>query len=281
MPLWDSVQRGLEKASQEAARMARTQRMRSALDGLAQQMGIQGNNVLNKTMELFIAGQITHPELVPLCQELLNLQQQFNQLQNELQQAQAAQARPQAGAPSPYTTGSGGATVYQESDPAFIAPPPPSVQPDYQTYLDSPDPFTVPPPPPGADPSTEIFQSKEERRSAEGTRAQGQGTRPPLHATPPAASINRASTAPTGDALSPGIIQRCPVCQAEVQPGHSFCQNCGSLIRDIHQEYQPTMRAGTMEPGGSDTDATARAGMPPPPPPAPASPGDGKQDGGT
>ena len=41
MPLWDSVQRSLEKASQEAARIAKTQRLRSTIDGLTRQVNTQ------------------------------------------------------------------------------------------------------------------------------------------------------------------------------------------------------------------------------------------------
>src|SRR5438128_4929356 len=94
MPLWDSVQRGLEKASQEAARIAKTQRLRSTIDGLTRQMNTQHSAIFNKTMELFLAGQLTQGELLPLCQEMVNLQQQLNQAQNELKQLQASQSQP-------------------------------------------------------------------------------------------------------------------------------------------------------------------------------------------
>src|SRR6266480_6657365 len=94
MPLWDSVQRGLEKASQEAARIARTQRLRSNIDGLSRQMYAQNNAIFNKTMELFVSGQLTQSELLPLCQEMINLQQQLNQAQNELKQLQAQSSQP-------------------------------------------------------------------------------------------------------------------------------------------------------------------------------------------
>src|SRR5438876_6477165 len=90
MPLWDSVQRSLEKASQEAARIAKTQRLRSIIDGLTRQINTQNNSILNKTLDLFIAGQLTQSELLPLCQELANLQQQLNQAQTELKQLQAS-----------------------------------------------------------------------------------------------------------------------------------------------------------------------------------------------
>ena len=89
MPLWDSVQRSLEKASQEAARIARTQRLRSIIDGLSRQINTQNNAIVNKAMDLFVSGQLTQSELLPLCQEMMNLHQQLNQAQNELKQLQA------------------------------------------------------------------------------------------------------------------------------------------------------------------------------------------------
>ena len=107
MPLWDSVQRSLEKASQEAARMAKTQRLRYTIDGLSRQISTQSNNIVNKTMDLFSAGELTQSELLPLCQEITNLQQQLNLAQNELKQIQATQPQttgPQTmpGASNPY-----------------------------------------------------------------------------------------------------------------------------------------------------------------------------------
>ncbi len=114
MPLWDSVQRGLEKASQEAARIARTQRLRSNIDGLSRQMYAQNNAIFNKTMELFVSGQLTQSELLPLCQEMINLQQQLNQAQNELKQLQAQSSQP----PAPHA-----------ADIPDVPPPPPGVEP--------------------------------------------------------------------------------------------------------------------------------------------------------
>ena len=141
MPLWDSVQRSLEKASLEAARIARTQRLRSTIDGLARQINSQQNNIFNKAMDMFVAGQLTSSELFPLCQEMMNLQQQLNQARNELQQlqAQASQAQPtspQASGPNP------------QLPPGQSAPAAPL---EYQTYLDSTSSVTVPPPPPGVE----------------------------------------------------------------------------------------------------------------------------------
>jgi hypothetical protein len=138
MPLWDSVQRSLEKASQEAARIAKTQRLRSTIDGLTRQINTQQSNILNKAMDMYVAGQLTSSELYPLCQEMMNFQQELYQARNELQQlqVQASQAQtptPQAGAPNlPLPAG-------QEALP------------EYQSYLESTSSMSVPPPPPGVE----------------------------------------------------------------------------------------------------------------------------------
>src|SRR6266516_3651291 len=144
MPLWDSVQRGLEKASQEAARIARTQRLRNTIDGLTRQANTQSNNLIDKALELFTAGQLIQSELLPICQELVSLRQQINDAQTELKQIQASQ--PPAAATTgqvegpvtypptmpvsmPYTPAESSADL----PPTIYAPPPPG----YQSYLES------------------------------------------------------------------------------------------------------------------------------------------------
>lgn len=130
MPLWDSVQRSLEKASQEAARIARTQRLRSTIDGLTRQINIQQSNIVNKAMDMFVAGQLSQGELYQLCQEMMNFQQQLNQARTEMQQLQVQASQSQT--PPPQTsTGPGGSV------------------PEYPSYLDSTSAAPVPPPPPG------------------------------------------------------------------------------------------------------------------------------------
>ena len=227
MPIWDSVQRGLEKASQEAARMGRTQRLRATLDNMARQMNTLSASIINKTMELYISGQITHPEIAPLCQELENLRQQFEQAQNELRQLQATPPQAQGQLPpgaSPYPPVGG--------NPALYPPTSTDVQsgqiatPAYPSYMDSTEGMLTPPPPP----DVAIAASS---------------------AYPPAQPSTGA--------------RRCPACGNAVQPHHSFCQLCGTPIQNIQQGYQPTVRASNPGPGtenGSD-DATVRAPEPP------------------
>ena len=262
MPLWDSVQRSLEKASQEAARIARTQRLRTTIDGLARQINTQQNNIFNKAMDMFVAGQLTSSELFPLCQEMMNLQQQLNQARNELQQlqAQASQAQPTSpqasgpnpqlppgqsapaapAAPAPY------ASMGEDINPGAYAPTPL----EYQSYLDSTSSVTVPPPPPGVESLTV---------SAMDTVRANQGV---------------PFSAPSANKL-------CSNCQAELLPDNAFCQNCGAPAQLNDSQHLPTMRGGSehIYPG---EEATMRANEPvklsPPSPQVQQSPAESTQN---
>ncbi len=131
MNIWDSVQRGLEKATHEAGRIAKAQRLRATLEGLSKQIETQQSAIIGTAMDLFRNGQLTQHEILVLCQALHTSQQQFAQAQSELKliqnQGNTGPAQPNA-------------TV------AYTQPP-------YQPY-DSTFPSLVPPPPPGMEPLT-------------------------------------------------------------------------------------------------------------------------------
>ncbi|SRR5216684_2871519 len=259
MPLWDSVQRGLEKATQEATRIAKTQRLRATIDGLSRQINAQNSNILNKCMELFLAGQLTQAELLPLCQEMVSLQQHLAQAQAELKQLQASQAQSsgtQPGAPNLYLSPeTGGPAPYPSMDEA-LAPtvyvPPPA----YQSYLDSTNEYSVPPPPPGVEPTVSSIDTI--RMNWE--------------------------VLPSAPRTEPRL---CTVCRAELPPGNAFCHNCGAPVQDNDSEHLPTVRAGNLEPfypGGqetmrSDTPVTPVTPVTPSPP-SPQLPITGASDAG-
>ena len=239
MPIWDSVQRGLEKASQEAMRIAKTQRLRSTIDNLSRQMNIQSSNLVNKTMELFHNGQLTQSELLSICQELAYLKQQIDDAQNELRQAQTSlpttpAAQPEGPGTYPPTMPAGPMPYAPspmegnyELPPTVYAPPPPG----YETYLDSSSDVT-PPPPPGVEPLT---------ISAIDTVLMD------------APSSPHAPSAPQSEK------RLCPACQAEVQPDHAFCHNCGTLVQYSDSHHLPTARASTPESASLGGEATVRA----------------------
>jgi hypothetical protein len=133
MNIWDSVQRGLEKATHEATRRARTQRLRSTIDNLTLQLHTQEDDLLVKTMQIFAAGQLTQSELLPLCQELVQLQQQLEQAQHELNLVQSQQNQAQGAGTAPtlpaYTTPPSDYQPYDQTMPAPTPPPPPGMAP--------------------------------------------------------------------------------------------------------------------------------------------------------
>ncbi len=136
MNIWDSVQRGLEKATHEAARIAKAQRLRTTLEGLSKQIETQQDAIVGTAMELFQNGQLTQNELLILCQALHTSQQQFVQTQSELKLIQ-----------NQSNAGNAGTQVAQPNATAAYTQPP------YQPY-DNTMPSLVPPPPPGVEPLT-------------------------------------------------------------------------------------------------------------------------------
>lgn len=230
MPLWDSVQRSLEKASQEAARIAKTQRLRSTIDGLSRQVNTQQTTIFTRTMDLFIAGQLTQSELLPLCQEMVQLQQQLNQAQFELKQLQTSQAQGQPNQYAPTTeAGSGPAPMpypptAEDQLQTGYAPP----LPEYQSYLDSTQEAAVPPPPPGFESLTVSAMET-------------------VMMTP-------ADASPAADK------QFCLVCHTELPPNIAFCHSCGAPVQNANSSHLPTVRAGNVE-GIHSTDQSSAPGV--------------------
>ncbi|MBO0796116.1 MAG: zinc ribbon domain-containing protein [Ktedonobacteraceae bacterium] len=228
MNFWESVNRGLDKASREAARIARTQKLRSTIDGLNRQITTQRDILVNRAMDLFISGGLQQSELLLICQEITNLQQQLNQTQNELRQLQQGQGAagtspnvysisPQGELPAtpipptiPPTPaqGEGMATLpdYQSYPSSIMPPPPPGVE----VAGSSPSTLPAPPPPPGVDPST---------ISSLDTNI--------LQPPPPPSAIPRL----------------CPACQAEIVPNTAYCHRCGAFIQAGNAAHLPTARS--------------------------------------
>jgi hypothetical protein len=249
--IWESMQRGLEKASHEAARIGRIQRLRSTVDSLSRQLTTQNNQLVTRVMEIFAAGQMTQSELLPICQDLAILRQQLDQAQHELKlllnqgsvPPQASTGQTPTG-PHPITGGEIAPTVPVPLMPSALTAPPP---PGYST-LDSTIPIPVPPPPPGIQPSTV---------SALDTLLLDTNNPPP----PPPPGVSTAA--------------RCPQCQSELIPGNAYCPNCGTHIESSAIQHLPTVRSG-FYPSGQETTRAESTGAeqptvytpetPPPPP---------------
>lgn len=238
MNIWDSVHRGLEKASQEAARIAKIQRLRSIMDTLLQQLNTQEGLVISKSMDLYLSGQLPPGELLTACQQLEATHQRINQLQNELNQLQSQQNANtasqgnQSNLRGQGTQGTQGMPDAQATQliapdaPSAYAPPPPGYQP-----FDSAIPPLVAPPPPGID-----IQS-------------GQGGQ---------------STEAIGIVSPPQLVERnhCPVCHVALIPGNAFCHNCGTPVAFAADAQQPTVRSGTDTESGGSVGAVGNASQP-------------------
>ncbi|HLI07580.1 MAG TPA: zinc ribbon domain-containing protein [Ktedonobacteraceae bacterium] len=223
MNLWDSIHRGLDKASQEAARMARAQRLRTIIDGLTRHINTQHTLLIGKTMELYTSGQLTQSELLPVCQTIAELQQQMQQAQNELKLLQGNTPLPP---PPPQLQGQGtapqaGATMLYPTPGETIATGTATPPSDFQTDA---GPLTAPPPPPTA----ESFAGMETLMA------------PP----PPPAGMSSLLPTPTPTPTPAGTDapRYCPVCQSELNPGYAFCHNCGTPVQHSLAQM-PTMRA--------------------------------------
>ncbi len=218
MNIWDSVHRGLEKASHEAARIARVQRLRTTIDTLNRQVYTQQGTLLARTMEAFHEGRLIQSELLPLCQELATLQQQLEQAQNELKQPQnqgPMTASPSSAPTTPITAFVSDPLATTQPEPMYQmyadqAPPPP---PPYQPYATPTIP--VPPPPPSLEP---VDLGSMETQAIE-------------RETPPPAPGQRL----------------CLQCGSTAPASQLYCQNCGALLENREAAHLPTVRASNSE----------------------------------
>jgi hypothetical protein len=151
MSFLESVQHGIEKASQEASRLAKVQHLRNVEGDLNNKSSVESQALVAKAMELFQGGHLTQSELQPLCQQIATYHQQIAEVQAEIQklQAEAQQQAAQAPAPAPVTAPPPGYPPY----PGVPMPPP-----GYPAYGASTPPPGYPPypgaptPPPGYPP---------------------------------------------------------------------------------------------------------------------------------
>ena len=249
MNIWDSVHRSLDKASKEAGRIARMQRLRSQLDKVARQINTQEGALLHQVMDLFASGRLTQAELLPICHELMSLQQQLSQAQSELQTLQSqVQQTPQAGqdinAP---------ATMAGEIAPTTYAPPPSA--PIYQPF-DATMPAILPPPPP---PESQTLHSQETVMNTIPVGSAGDAftisAQETVRARDEAYDAGRDEMpASEGQREGSENRRRCPQCNTEALPGYYFCQNCGSALLPQDSNYQPTVRAsGAFYQPGQET----------------------------
>lgn len=142
MSFLESVQHGIEKASQQAGRFAKIQHLHQVINDLTFKSSKESQDLVMAVMSLFQSGKLTQSELLPLCQQITTYQQQIAEVRAEITKIQAEaqeHAQQQGGPPAP---------------PFPAAPAPPAYPPPYAGVPTPPGypPYAVPPggtPPPG------------------------------------------------------------------------------------------------------------------------------------
>lgn len=148
MSFLESVQHGIEKASQEASRLAKIQHLHSVASDLLMRSNQESHDLIAKAMELFQSGKLTQSELLPICLQIATFQQHIAEVQAEIQKIQAeaqTQAHPAPQAPTPP-----GYPPYPTQ--AGATPPPPGYPYAYPPYPGAPAP-TAPAAPPTTAPT--------------------------------------------------------------------------------------------------------------------------------
>lgn len=146
MSFLESIQHGLEKASQEAARITKIQHLHNVVNDLSFKASQQGQTLVEQAMDMYHNGRLGQGELVVICQQIATYQQQINEVNEELQRLQqhenAADSPVPPIAPPPPT----GYPAYPQDAPtqAYVVPTALLVQPDNSTYPPSGEPPTSP-----------------------------------------------------------------------------------------------------------------------------------------
>lgn len=135
MSFLESIQHGLEKASQEATRITKIQHLHNVVNDLTFKTSQQGQTLIAQAMDMYHNGRLGQGELVVICQQIATYQQQINEVQEEIQRLQQHENNPDQQA-VPIAPPPTGYSAYPQDAPtqAYITPTAPLVQPDNPTY---------------------------------------------------------------------------------------------------------------------------------------------------
>lgn len=134
MSFLESIQHGLEKASQEATRLARIQHLHNVTNDLNFKASQQGQNLVAKAMEMYHSGLLAQGELTAICKQIADYQQQLSEVQEELQRLhESADDADQQNIPTP-------------PPPAYPPDAPGAVPPGYSPYPAPPAGYPAYPP---------------------------------------------------------------------------------------------------------------------------------------
>ncbi|GER83233.1 hypothetical protein KTAU_18700 [Thermogemmatispora aurantia] len=152
MSILESIQHGLEKAAQQAARLARIQHLQIVLNDLSYKASLEHRTLSNKVMELYCSGRLSQSELLPLCQNLATLEQHIQEIQQELErlhgegQEQASAPPAAASGPLPAQPSASGAAAPPAAYPAYPPSFPPVAAYPAGGPIAYPPPFAMPMP---------------------------------------------------------------------------------------------------------------------------------------
>ncbi|HEY1353321.1 MAG TPA: hypothetical protein VGF67_27240 [Ktedonobacteraceae bacterium] len=89
MSFLESIQHGLEKASQQAARITKIQHLHNVANDLNFKASQQGQSLLAKAMEMYHNGILAQGELTSICKQIADYQQQLHEVQEEIERLQS------------------------------------------------------------------------------------------------------------------------------------------------------------------------------------------------
>lgn len=219
----DSLRKGIDRASFEADKIMRYNRVRAEAGRLSLQARDQMTVLGERTMALYAAGNLPVPELLDLAREIADLQaraQQKEEEANTIQTEDWVEPVPSTGGYTPPGAGASGYTPPGPQGPPASSPyqPPPAMHPatynpapGYTPPISSPPPapYQSPPPPSYPPPAPPVAQPPAAHPPAVAPRLEDQGT--------------RRVPAPTE-------TDYCPNCGAPLRPHAAFCAQCGTRL---------------------------------------------------
>jgi hypothetical protein len=220
MSFLESIQHGLEKASQEASRITKIQHLHNVVTDLTFKASQEGQTLIAKAMEMYHQGILAQGELVAICQQIATYQQQLSEVHEELQRLQNdAPQEPQIPQPPqpvqayapgavppgypPYPAPPAGYPAYPAPQAGYPYPAPPAGYPAYPVAPGYPaSPSGEPPTRPGA--PAQNAQAEAQPQAAPHKPRQHHAAAPAPEAAPVAATTNGQATAAPAPAPAAG-----------------------------------------------------------------------------
>lgn len=201
MSFLESIQHGLEKASQEATRLAKIQHLQSVANDLNFKTAQQGQYLIAQAMNMYHRGILAQGELTAICQQIALYEQQINEVGAEIQKLKKnedAQEDQQVTAVPPPPTGY--PAVPAQPYPTGTVPPPYPAYPNTGAYPVQTG-YPGYPASPGNEQPTQQLSTSNEPPTSPGAPAQVNEA--PAQATPHKSSTHHRAAATTAETSAP------------------------------------------------------------------------------